>query len=144
MSKCKENKPYLQYVNVKDGLSLFNNWDKHKAFAICLHIKKLRLSNTPWCNGRQKLNFNEHVSNLCVKTSRKLQAWARIFPNIPQTQKQLLMSAYWMSQFSYCPLVWIIHSKLLNNCINGIKSALSLVYNDFYQVFQSSWRGKNM
>ena len=37
-----------------------------------------------------------------------------------------------MSQFGYCPLVWMNHSRALNNRINGLhKRALSLVYSDF-------------
>ena len=72
----------------------------------------------------RKLNFNEHVTNLCDKASKKIQALARIFPYIPQTQKRLLMNAYFMSQFSYCPLVWMNHSRTLNNCISGVSELL--------------------
>ena len=35
----------------------------------------------------RKLNFNELNTNLCDKASKKVQALARIFPYIPQTQK---------------------------------------------------------
>ena len=46
------------------------------------------------------------------------------------------MNAYFMSQFGYCPLVWMNHSGTLNNRINGShKRALSLVYNDFSSRF---------
>ena len=46
------------------------------------------------------------------------------------------MNAYFMSQFGYCPLVWMNHSRALNNRINGLhKRALSLVYNDFSSRF---------
>ena len=84
----------------------------------------------------RKLNFNEHVTNLCDKASKKIQALARIFPYIPQTQKLLLMNAYFMSQFGYCPLVWMNHTRTLNNRINGLhKRALSLIYNDFSSRF---------
>ena len=84
----------------------------------------------------RKLNFNEHVTNLCDKASKKIQALAGVFPYIPQTQKRLLMNAYFMSQFGYCPLVWMNHSRTLNNRINGLhKRALSLVYNDFSSSF---------
>ena len=84
----------------------------------------------------RKLNFNEHVTNLCDKASKKIQALTRIFPYIPQTQKRLLMNAYFMSQFGYCPLVWMNHSRKLNNRINGLHDrALSLVYNDFSSSF---------
>ena len=84
----------------------------------------------------RKLNFNEHVTNLCDKASKKIQALAIIFPYIPQTQKRLLINVYFMSQFGYCPLVWMNHSRTLNNRINGLhKRALSLVYNDFSSSF---------
>ena len=46
------------------------------------------------------------------------------------------MNAYFMSQFGYCPLVWMNHSRTLNNRINGLhKRALSLVCNDFSSSF---------
>ena len=82
------------------------------------------------------MNFKEHVTNLCDKASKKIQALARNFPYIPQTQKRLLMNAYFMSQFGYFSLVWMNHSRTLNNRINGLhKKALSLVYNDFSSNF---------
>ena len=41
-----------------------------------------------------------------------------------------------MPQFGYCPLVWMNHSRTLNNCINGLhKRALSLVHSDFSSRF---------
>ena len=41
-----------------------------------------------------------------------------------------------MSQFFYCPLVWVNRSITLNNRINGLhKIAYSLVYNDFSSSF---------
>ena len=83
----------------------------------------------------RKLNFNEHVTNLCDNASKKIQALVRIFPDIPQTQKQLLINAYFMSQFGYYPLVWMSHSGTLNNSINRLhKRALCLVY-DFSSSF---------
>ena len=46
------------------------------------------------------------------------------------------MKAYFMSQFGYCPLVWMNHSRSLNNRINTLhERALRLVYNDFTSSF---------
>ena len=46
------------------------------------------------------------------------------------------MNAYFMSQLGYYPLVWMNHSRTLNNCVNGLyKRALSLVYHDFSSKF---------
>ena len=82
------------------------------------------------------MNFNEYVTNLCDKASKKNQALARIFPHEPETRKELLINIYFMSQFAYCPLVWMNHSRTLNTRINGLhKRALSLVYNDLLSSF---------
>ena len=84
----------------------------------------------------RKLNFNEHVTNLCDKASKKIRTLAIILPYIPQTKKQLLMKAYSMSQIGYCLLVWMNHITTQNNRINGLhKRALSLIYNDFSSSF---------
>ena len=44
-------------------------------------------------------------------------------------KRRVLMKAFITSQFSYCPLVWMFHSRTLNNRINKIhERALRLVY----------------
>ena len=44
-------------------------------------------------------------------------------------KRRALMNAFITSQFSYCPLVWMYHSRTLNNRINKIhEKALGLVY----------------
>ena len=46
------------------------------------------------------------------------------------------MNANFMSQFGYCPLVWMNHSRTLDNRTNGLhKRAPTLVYNDFSSSF---------
>ena len=45
----------------------------------------------------KKLRFNEDVTNLCDKASKKSQTLARTFPYTTQTQKRLLMNNYLMS-----------------------------------------------
>ena len=42
-----------------------------------------------------------------------------------------------MSQFSYCPSVWMPHSRTLNNKINKLhERALRLVYDDRHSTFE--------
>ena len=44
-------------------------------------------------------------------------------------KRRVLMKAFITSQFSYCPLVWMFHSRTLNNLINKIhERALRLFY----------------
>ena len=46
------------------------------------------------------------------------------------------MKAFINSQFGYCPLVWMFHSRMLNNRINKIhERALRMVYQDDYSSF---------
>ena len=47
------------------------------------------------------------------------------------------MKAFIMSQFSYCRLVWMCHSRTSNNKINKLhERALRLVYDDTQSTFQ--------
>ena len=78
-----------------------------------------------------KLDFTEHVTNLCKKANLKLHALARISHLMSQDKLRLLLKAFIESQFGYCPLVWMFHSRTLNNRVNKIhERALRLVYKD--------------
>ena len=84
-----------------------------------------------------ELNFNEHVTKLCKKASLKLHALARISHLMNKNKLRNLMKAFIESQFGYCPLVWMFHSRTLNNRINSLhERALRLVYNDQKLSFQ--------
>ena len=84
----------------------------------------------------KKLTFEEHVSKLCEKASRKINALARVFPFMTLGQRRTLMNAYFISQFNYCSLVWMNHSRSLNNRINNLhERALRLVHKDFSSTF---------
>ena len=62
---------------------------------------------------------------------KKIYTVYYIYAYIPQTQKWLLMNAYFMSQFGYCSVVWMNHSRTLNNQISRLhERALSLAYNN--------------
>ena len=76
-----------------------------------------------------KLDFSEHVSTLCKNASLKLHALARISNYMCTPKLRIILKAFTESQFSYCPLVWMFHSRTLNNRINGLhERALRLVY----------------
>ena len=46
------------------------------------------------------------------------------------------MKALTGSQFNYCPLIWMFHSRTMNNKINRIhERALRLVYSDHVSSF---------
>ena len=65
-------------------------------------------------------SFEEHINNLCKKASQKLNALARIACYMDIQKRRTTMKSFITSQFVYCPLVWMFHSKSLNNRINSI------------------------
>ena len=76
-----------------------------------------------------KLSFENHVSSLCKKASQKFHSLARIVNYMDLSKCKSLMKAFVTSQFNYCPLIWMFHSRELNNRINRIhERALGLVY----------------
>ena len=68
--KCR----FLSSLNISTKFSLpasiLENSDSQKLFGVTVD---------------RHLNFNEHITNLCDKASRRIQALVRIFPYIPQT-----------------------------------------------------------
>ena len=84
----------------------------------------------------RKLNFHDHVSNLCKKESAKIRTIVTVFPFMLLNQSKLKMKAILMSQFGYCPLVWMNHNRTLNNRITSLhERGLRLTYNDFKLSF---------
>ena len=46
-------------------------------------------------------------------------------------QRKLIVNTFILSQFGYCPLVWMFHNRTLNNRINRIhERALRIIYQD--------------
>ena len=85
-----------------------------------------------------KLSFDSHVSNLCKKAGQKLNALARIASYMNINHRRIVMKAFIHSQFGYCPIVWMTHSRTLNNRINRIhERALRIVYKDSDSSFET-------
>ena len=83
-----------------------------------------------------KLNFNTHVDEICKKAGQKLNALSRVTPYMDLSKRCLLLNAFFISQFSYCPLVWMFHSRGKNNKINRIhERCLRIIYNDKKSTF---------
>ena len=88
-----------------------------------------------------KLSFNTHVSSLCVKTGRKLTALSRLAKFLTTQQRRVLIKAFIESQFNYCRLVWMFHSRTLNNKINKLQErSLRIIYCDDTSSFEELLR----
>ena len=76
-----------------------------------------------------ELTFNKYMEMVCKKASQKLNARSRLCAFIPFHKCKLLMNAFFESQFSYSPLVWMFHSRQVNSKVNSLHyRALRMVY----------------
>ena len=67
----------------------------------------------------------------CKKVSKKVHALSRVCKYMDQSKWRMLMEAFITSQFSYCTLIWMFHSRNTKNGVNKIhERALILVYDD--------------
>ena len=84
-----------------------------------------------------KLNFNLHISNLCRSAANQLNALIRLKSYLSFNAKRVLISSYIISNFNYCPLVWIFSTaKSLNKIENLQKRALRFLYNDYSTSYE--------
>ena len=58
----------------------------------------------------KELNLSDHVVNLLKKGNQKLRGLARISKYVSKDKLQMIKS-----QFNYCLLLWMFHSRTLNN-----------------------------
>ena len=80
-----------------------------------------------------KLNFNTQESK---KAGRKLNALSRVTPYMDLSKRRILLNPFFISQFSYCPSIWMFHSRGKINKINRIhERCLRIIYNDKKSTF---------
>ena len=92
-------------------------------------ISKGNYEKLLWVTIDNKLKFDKHVSGLCKKASQNFMPWPEYHLNT--MKRRTVMNAFISSQFGYCSLVWMFHSRMLNNRINKIhERALRIVHND--------------
>ena len=95
------------------------------------HVKLLGV------NIDNSLKFETHVKEICKKVNQKLYAFGRLRPFLGEQKSKLLLNSVVMSNFSYCPLIWLFCSKAANNEINRThKRALRTLYRDYESTFE--------
>ena len=88
-----------------------------------------------------KLTLEEHIEGLCKKASQKVSAVARISSLMRFEQRKRIVNLFITSHFSHYPLVWMFHSRRLNNRIDHIhERALKIIYQDYNSSFKELLR----
>ena len=80
--------------------------------------------------------FEKHINELCIKGNLVLHALTRCSKFTSTEARRLIFKSFIISQFNYCPLVWMLHTKQLNNGINSLhERALRVTYQDRNSTF---------
>ena len=58
-----------------------------------------------------RLKFDKHVSSLCMKASRQINALKRISNYLDENCRILIFKSFISSNFSYCPVSWMFCGK---------------------------------
>ena len=82
--------------------------------------------------------MDEHIKCICKQASSKLYALARISHYLNDHKKRILMKTFIISQFNYCPIIWMYCQRKSNNLINRVhERALRIAYSDYLSDFKT-------
>ena len=122
--KCHLLVSGFKYENVRAKIGKTKIWESEKQKLLGVEIDRT-------------LSFDEHIASLCRKAGKKLSVLARLSNFMCTNKKRVLMKAFIESQFSYCPLIWIFHSRGVNNKIHHLhERSLQTVFKDNISSFK--------
>ena len=79
-----------------------------------------------------RLDFSLHISSVCKKAARQLNALARISNYLDISARRMIYNSFVASNFNYCPLVWHFCGVSNNNKMEEIQErCLRIVYKDY-------------
>ena len=83
------------------------------------------------------LKFENRLGGVNKKASNKTNALSRVRSFMNFSKKKMLMNSFFKSQFSYCLLVWMCHSRTINKKINHLHERfLRVISNDKISSFK--------
>ena len=78
------------------------------------------------------VTFEEHVTSICYNANQIRHALTKVSKQMSLQKDRIFMKSFITSQCNYFPMVWMYHSRSLNNKVNHIhERALRIVYQDF-------------
>ena len=77
------------------------------------------------------LSFKSQVTSLYKRAKQKLHALSRIAKYMDTVKLKQVMKVFILSQFNYCPLIWMFCERRFNNKINHLhEMTLRIAYKD--------------
>ena len=85
-----------------------------------------------------RLQFNDHISAMCCRAARLLNALARISKHLDSKSKHTIYNSFVASNFNYCPLVWYFCGQVNNNKLEKLQErSLRIIHNDYESSFET-------
>ena len=116
----------------------------HTNERITVHNMQIKVVSSVKLLGLQlddKLNFILYISNICKSAANQLNALIRLKMFMNFEEKIILISIYFMANFSYCPLVWMLSSvsslKKIKNLQKKLRRSLCNDYEISYEELLS-------
>ena len=78
------------------------------------------------------INTNSHITKICRKASRQLNALKRLCFYIPLDTRKILANSFIISNFNYCPLVWYFSTAKQLQKIEKIQERVLRFLHDDY------------
>ena len=92
-----------------------------------------------------RLTFDGHISNMCIKAGRQLNVLQRLRGSLDQDSRMAIYKSFIMSNFNYCPLIWMFTSKTsLSKLENIQKRALRFVLDDYQSGYNDLLQNANV
>ena len=80
--------------------------------------------------------FDVHIFSLCNKAGKKIHVLSCFVNYMSFDTRRMVMKAFTESHFNYCPLIWMFHSRTLNNKSNCLhERALRIICSDYKSSF---------
>ena len=80
---------------------------------------------------------NSVCEKLLRKASWKIYTLARVTTYMNLSKRRIFLNAFFISQFSYCPLVWIRHNRTTYRKISRLHGTyLHIIYIDTQSTFE--------
>ena len=130
----RANPSKFQAINMKAGHCnepvIINVHGQDLAPSECVKLLGIFIDN--------KLTFHKHISTICTRASRQINAMTRVSKFLSKDSKLKLFNAFILSNFLYCSIVWHFCSNHDTYKMEKVqKRALRLVLNDYVDIVWS-------
>ena len=118
-------------TNVDKSHLLLSSVEDHTIEINGFIVKNSHCENLLRVHLDDQLKFDFCIEKLCKNANRKLHALARVTPYMDLSKKRILINAFFDSQFNYCSLIWMCHSRKHCHKINRLhEKCLRIIYDD--------------